>query len=112
MVLHACQSKPPQITTSSNFETSAASAIAQTTAEIYNPPRGDIRLVAISDLNGVYGATDYDPEIDKAIALLPFWQPDMVICGGDMIAGQKSSLSEAQLKAMWQAFDKIGRAHV
>ncbi|MEM9273684.1 MAG: metallophosphoesterase [Cyanobacteria bacterium P01_F01_bin.143] len=106
MALHACQSKLLQITTPSNFETSAASAIAQTSAEIYNPPRGDIRLVAISDLNGVYGATDYDPEVDKAIALLPFWQPDMVICGGDMIAGQKSSLSETQLKAMWQAFDE------
>ena len=98
MVLHARQFKLPQITT--------ASAIAQTTAEIYDPPRGDIRLVAISDLNGVYGATDYEPEIDKAIALLPVWQPDMVICGGDMIAGQKSSLSETQLKAMWQAFDE------
>ena len=75
-------------------------------AEFYNPPRGDVRLVVISDLNGVYGSTDYDPEIDKAIALLPFWQPDMVLCSGDMVAGQNPTLSEEQLKAMWAAFDE------
>ena len=73
---------------------------------LYNPPRGDVRLVAISDLNGAYGATDYDPEVDKAIALLPFWDPDVVICGGDMVAGQKTTLSDAQLQAMWAAFDE------
>lgn len=72
---------------------------------LFNPPRGDERLVVISDLNSAYGSTDYDPEIDKAIALLPFWQPDMVICGGDMVAGQKLSLTNIQLKAMWAAFD-------
>ena len=72
---------------------------------LYNPPRGDVRLVAISDLNGAYGSTDYDPEVDKAIALLPFWQPDVVVCSGDMVAGQKISLSDAELEAMWAAFD-------
>ncbi|MFZ4557982.1 MAG: metallophosphoesterase family protein, partial [Pseudanabaena sp.] len=72
---------------------------------LYNPPRGDIRLVAISDLNSAYGSTDYEPEVDKAIALLPFWQPDMVVCSGDMVAGQYPSLTEEQMKAMWAAFD-------
>ncbi|MBV6624629.1 MAG: metallophosphoesterase [Rivularia sp. (in: Bacteria)] len=73
--------------------------------DLFYPPRGDVRLVAISDLNSAYGSTDYDPEVDKAINLLPFWQPDMVVCSGDMIAGQKKSLTEAQIKAMWAAFD-------
>ena len=72
---------------------------------VYNPPRGDVRLVVISDLNGAYGSTDYDPEVDKAIALLPFWQPDMVVCSGDMVAGQKASLTDPELQAMWAAFD-------
>ena len=72
---------------------------------LYNPPHGDVRLVVISDLNGAYGATDYDPEVDKAIALLPFWNPDVVICSGDMVAGQKITLSDAELQAMWAAFD-------
>jgi hypothetical protein len=72
---------------------------------LYDPPRGDIRLVVISDLNSAYGSTDYDPEVDKAMTLLPFWQPDMVVCSGDMVAGQDPTLSEAQLNAMWAAFD-------
>ena len=74
--------------------------------EIYNPPRKDFRIVVISDLNSQYGSTEYEPEIDKAIALLPIWQPDLVLCGGDAIAGQKASLTEAQIEAMWSAFDK------
>ncbi len=72
---------------------------------LYNPPRKDVRLVVISDLNSAYGSTDYDPEVDKAIALVPFWQPDAVVCSGDMVAGQKQSLTVAQVNAMWQAFD-------
>jgi hypothetical protein len=70
-----------------------------------NPPRQDVRLVVISDLNSAYGSTTYDPEVDKAIALLPFWQPDLVVCSGDMVAGQDLSLTPDQINAMWQAFD-------
>ncbi|MGB0561205.1 MAG: metallophosphoesterase family protein [Spirulinaceae cyanobacterium] len=73
---------------------------------LFNPPRGDERLVVISDLNSAYGSTDYDPEIDKAIALVPFWQPDLVVCGGDMVAGQSPTLTQPQLEAMWAAFDE------
>ena len=73
---------------------------------LFNPNRGDLRLVVISDLNAAYGSTDYDPEVDKGINLLPFWQPDMVVCSGDMVAGQKPSLTEEQIKAMWAAFDE------
>jgi Icc-related predicted phosphoesterase len=72
---------------------------------LYNPPRGDVRLVVISDLNAAYGSTDYDPEVDKGINLIPFWQPDMVVCSGDMVAGQNPSLTEPQIRAMWAAFD-------
>ena len=94
IVLHASQLAPSQV-------------IANTGADkLYNPPRGDVRLVVISDLNGAYGSTDYDPEVDKAIALLPLWRPDMVVCSGDMVAGQNPKLSENQLKAMWAAFDQ------
>ncbi|MEM9926550.1 MAG: metallophosphoesterase [Cyanobacteria bacterium P01_D01_bin.50] len=75
-------------------------------SDLFNPTHGDVRLVVISDLNSAYGSTDYDPEVDKGINLLPFWQPDMVICSGDMVAGQKSSLTEQQIKAMWAAFDE------
>ena len=71
-----------------------------------DPPRGDLRMVVMSDLNGVYGSTDYDPEIDKTIALIPFWNPDLVLCSGDMIAGQDLTLTPDQINAMWSAFDE------
>ncbi|MGF1540269.1 MAG: metallophosphoesterase family protein [Pleurocapsa sp.] len=64
-----------------------------------------VRIVVISDLNSQYGSTEYEPEIDKAIALISRWQPDLVLCGGDMIAGQKPSLTTAQIQAMWSAFE-------
>ena len=73
---------------------------------LYLPPRQDFRAVVISDLNSQYGSTEYEPEVTQAIALIPQWQPDLVLCGGDMIAGQKASLTESQIKAMWAAFDR------
>lgn len=73
---------------------------------LYNPPRGDVRIAVISDLNSAYGSTDYEPEVDRAIALLPSLGPDVVVCGGDMVAGQRRSLTTAQLQAMWAAFDR------
>ena len=72
---------------------------------LYLPPRQDFRIVVMSDLNSQYGSTEYEPEVKQAIALMSKWQPDLVLCGGDMIAGQKKSLSETQIDAMWQAFD-------
>lgn len=63
---------------------------------LYQPPRGDVRLVAISDLNAAYGSTDYDPEVDKGIALLPFWQPDMRNQPGHQRAWQPSSSVRAK----------------
>lgn len=66
----------------------------------------DFRILVISDLNSQYGSTEYEPEIAKAIALIPKWQPDLVLCGGDMIAGQKQSLTKGQINAMWAAFEQ------
>lgn len=73
---------------------------------IVNPARGDVRIVVISDLNSQYGSTDYEPEVDRAVALIPGWQPDLVLCGGDMVAGQSASLSRAEIQAMWNGFDR------
>lgn len=75
-------------------------------AGLFAPPRGDLRMVAISDFNSAYGSTTYEPEVDRAIALIPDWQPDLVIAGGDMVAGQKLSLTRENLQAMWAAFDQ------
>ena len=105
-------STPP---TQAGLEASPLSALPEATQTLIarvgpggvaNPPRQDLRLVVISDLNGAYGSTDYDPEVDQAINLMPLWQPDMVVCGGDMVAGQNPSLTADRITAMWQAFDQ------
>ncbi|MBW4667370.1 MAG: metallophosphoesterase [Cyanomargarita calcarea GSE-NOS-MK-12-04C] len=118
LVLHACQTPqtpqsqptaPPQALQSSEqpLPPETAEEVKSAGPEgLLNPQRGDVRLVVISDLNSVYGSTDYDPEVDKGIALIPFWKPDMVVCSGDMVAGQSPTLSEPQIKAMWAAFDE------
>ncbi len=70
------------------------------------PRRGDVRLLVISDFNGAYGSTEYDREVHLALKMIPFWQPDLILSSGDMIAGQKPSLTPAQIRAMWQSFDR------
>ncbi|MDJ0707826.1 MAG: metallophosphoesterase [Leptolyngbyaceae cyanobacterium MO_188.B28] len=75
-------------------------------AGMYAPQRGDVRLVVISDLNSRYGSTSYRASVEKAVQMIPDWRPDLVICGGDMIAGQRASLSRADIQAMWSAFDQ------
>ncbi|MBF2063237.1 MAG: metallophosphoesterase [Calothrix sp. C42_A2020_038] len=114
LLLYACQTPQPQSTVPPQTPQAVEQPLPPETAaivksaggDLYNPERGDVRLVVISDLNSVYGSTDYDPEVDKGIALLPFWKPDMVVCSGDMVAGQSPTLSQAQIKAMWAAFDQ------
>ena len=67
-------------------------------------PRGDQRIVLISDLNSSYGSTSYIPPVHRGVALVRQLRPDLVLCAGDMVAGQKRGLSASQLDAMWRAF--------
>ncbi|MBC1260774.1 metallophosphoesterase [Synechococcus sp. BSF8S] len=86
-------------------ELQAAPAAAPATG-LKLPPRGDRRLVLISDLNSSYGSTTYIPEVGRGIALIPSMRADLVVCAGDMVAGQKASLSTSRLQAMWAGFDR------
>jgi hypothetical protein len=73
--------------------------LSDETDEVYS-------LVLISDLNSSYGSTDYEPEVHEVIRLITTeWQPDAVLVGGDLIAGQRASLSDENVLAMWEAFD-------
>jgi Icc-related predicted phosphoesterase len=64
------------------------------------------RIVVISDLNNAYGAVDYEPEVLATIdKIIHEWKPQLVICGGDMVAGQRPSLTDARVDSMWMAFD-------
>lgn len=72
-----------------------------------NPPRGDLRLVLLSDINGSYGALSYPPAVLSAIErTVNLWQPDLLLSAGDVIAGQSQALPEARFAEMWQAFDR------
>lgn len=63
-----------------------------------------LKIVVISDLNASYGETTYPAEVPYVIAQLDSIKPDIVLCAGDMVAGQKASLTENNIKAMWAGF--------
>ena len=67
-------------------------------------PGGDLRIGLISDLNSSYGSTTYIPQVSQGLKQLLALQPALVVCAGDMVAGQKPGLSAAQLDAMWEGF--------
>ena len=69
-------------------------------------PPEPIHIATLSDLNGPYGTTAYRREVHRAIAVIVQEKPDLVLCGGDMIAGQKRGLTRQQLDAMWASFDQ------
>ena len=73
---------------------------------MFSPKKRYIRLLIISDLNSSYGSTNYQIQVEKTIPLIPEWQPDLLLCAGDMIAGQKLSLTEENIQAMWDGFDR------
>ncbi len=73
---------------------------------LFAPLRGDVRIVVISDLNSQYGSTTYEPEVRQAIALIPQWKPDLVLCSGDMVAAQSKALGDSQIQAMWAGFEQ------
>lgn len=67
-----------------------------------------VRAVVISDVNGAYGSTAYEPEVSHAVAhITRAWRPDVVLLAGDMIAGQSPRLPDSTVRAMWQAFDSV-----
>jgi hypothetical protein len=76
-----------------------------------SPPRGDFRIVVISDLNSSYGSTEYEPEVHRAVRLIrEEWRPELVLAAGDLIAGQRPTLTDDNVRAMWAAFDDaVGR---
>jgi hypothetical protein len=96
----------PSPTTTTTGQTIAAAKTAIAPKGLFAPVRGDVRLVVISDLNSAYGSTTYEAEVNKAIALIPGWEPDVVLSGGDMIAGQAPSLNSTEIQAMWDGFER------
>ena len=63
-----------------------------------------LKICVISDLNSSYGSTNYADEVKSVIEKLKDIKPDIVLCGGDMVAGQKSTLTEENIHSMWTSF--------
>ena len=70
------------------------------------PKRGDMRIAVISDLNSGLGAIDYEWQVDSIVQRIPrIWKPDLVISGGDLVAGMGISETD-HLQKMWDGFTK------
>ncbi|WP_299823755.1 phosphodiester glycosidase family protein [uncultured Pontibacter sp.] len=68
--------------------------------------RGDLRIGIISDLNSGLGSATYEWQVDSIMNRIPrVWQPDLVVCSGDMVAGMGIT-DTAKLTKMWAGFDK------
>lgn len=65
-----------------------------------------LKIMVISDLNDSYGSVTYSEEVAQVIRRIGDIQPDIILCAGDMVAGQKASLTEEHLAEMWQAFHR------
>ena len=82
-----------------------ATARAANAAPPLSVPSSDgLRLGLISDLNSSYGSTTYIPTVHQGLSHLLALHPDLVVCAGDMVAGQKRGLNATQLDRMWDGF--------
>lgn len=66
-----------------------------------SPHGSTVTVAVVSDLNGAYGSTAYGEAVTAAVDRLAATRPDLVICTGDMVAGQRAGLDYG---AMWAAF--------
>ncbi|MDP4536653.1 metallophosphoesterase [Alkalimonas collagenimarina] len=65
-----------------------------------------VRIAIVGDINGAYGSTDYPALSYQLLDAVIQQQPDIILSVGDVVAGQKRSLTPGQLASMWQAFDE------
>lgn len=65
-----------------------------------------LKVLVISDLNDSYGSVAYSKEVHEVVQKIAEIKPDLILCGGDMVAGQKASLTVANLEEMWRSFDQ------
>ena len=65
-----------------------------------------LKILVISDLNANYGDTKYSVDVANVIGKIGEIKPDLILCGGDMVAGQKASLTEQNINEMWSGFNE------
>ena len=65
-----------------------------------------LRVVILSDLNSSYGSASYEPDVLRAVTLtVQRFRPQLVLIAGDMIAGQRPTLTDSTVHTMWSVFD-------
>ena len=69
-----------------------------------DPPEPPLHVAVISDLNDSYGSTTYSRAVGDAVAKIIQLGPDLVLCTGDMVAGQQAGLDYG---AMWDGFHEV-----
>lgn len=66
-----------------------------------------LKILLISDLNAAYGSLSYSEDVSAVINEIGTIKPDIILCGGDMVAGQKATLTEQNTRDMWQSFKTV-----
>jgi len=46
-----------------------------------------LKILLISDLNDSYGSVSYSKEVHEVVKRAKEINPDLILCGGDMVAG-------------------------
>lgn len=96
---------PPRVTKAAGVAETPASTDADRStfeAQAASPePRRPFHVAVIADINGRYGSTRYGERVHQAVAWLVERRPDLVLCAGDMVAGQQPG---HDYRAMWRAF--------
>lgn len=83
------------------------SSIKQTNSSIEKETKNKaLKILIISDLNANYGDTTYSVDVANVIGEIAKIKPDLILCGGDMVAGQKATLTTKQLNSMWTNFNR------
>ncbi|HTM98451.1 MAG TPA: metallophosphoesterase [Pedobacter sp.] len=66
-----------------------------------------LKILLISDLNAGYGSLTYSEDVSAVLNEMDQIKPDIILCAGDMVAGQKASLTAQNIKDMWQSFKTV-----
>ena len=66
-----------------------------------------LKILLISDLNASYGSLTYSEDVPAVLNEIGKIKPDIILCAGDMVAGQKVSLTEQHINGMWQSFKTV-----
>jgi len=65
-----------------------------------------LKILLISDLNDSYGSVGYSKDVHDVVQKVKEIKPDLILCGGDMVAGQKRTLTRSRIDSMWTGFDE------